>query len=401
MINDANIIPIGRVPTYTRAIKIGNRVFPLTVYTSTSGGTSFYKCAAVYGPYDVETVVISGCPVADANGEYLPTDQTTSDWEGKEYPIYANGKGWYYGYSEYGGYGITQDFNNGMKYQGQVGSTWYDWDMGSEISGMTAVKTTVTFDAEVPKTWDGYKAVFADGVYSFEETATVGLSYSVITPKNGKIYTADALAEIKNLYNGSDPTMVFYAPLSEYVDNAETGQSISYTGEPSFNVIGGIPCVSNSRILINDDNSNFPVRGASRTLSGWVRFIRVANSWTFAFGAGGDDTNTLSMGGNEGKILCYSRENSLKTNVSIEANKWYHLLATYDGTTLNMYINGILSGTQNKTLNTENEPGVYVGYLATQSSYDFDGYVSAVRLYNRVLTDSEIAELASEFTPTA
>lgn len=56
------------------------------------------------------------------------------------------------------------------------------------------------------KTWTGYKAVLSDGVYSFEETATTGLTYgTAFIPKKGTVYNADATVIISGLYDGTDP----------------------------------------------------------------------------------------------------------------------------------------------------------------------------------------------------
>lgn len=49
--------------------------------------------------------------------------------------------------------------------------------------------------------WSGYKAVLTDGKYHFEKEITEGLTYTSVTPVAGKIYTADALAEIVYLYD--------------------------------------------------------------------------------------------------------------------------------------------------------------------------------------------------------
>jgi hypothetical protein len=59
---------------------------------------------------------------------------------------------------------------------------------------------------EAPKTWDGYKAVLTDGVYTFEGTLTTGLVYGDgFIPEVDKIYDADAKVIIANLF-GAYPT---------------------------------------------------------------------------------------------------------------------------------------------------------------------------------------------------
>ena len=85
--------------------------------------------------------------------------------------------------------------------------------------------------------------------------------------------------------------------------------------------------------------------------------------------------------------------------MSVSTGEWYHLLVTYDGSTIKMFINGVESGTLGKKLDTTPDPGVYAGYLATQNDFDFNGYVAGIRVYNRVLSTDEILQLSKEFTP--
>lgn len=115
----------------------------------------------IYGPYDVKTVVISGCPTAEANGEYLPTDLVTTDWEGNDHPIYKNNNGWYYYFNtDFMSDGISQDYTIGIDYSGSVEyNDWHNFDTWEAFPEMKAIYGTATLDTECPKTWTGYKAV--------------------------------------------------------------------------------------------------------------------------------------------------------------------------------------------------------------------------------------------------
>lgn len=78
------------------------------------------------------------------------------------------------------------------------------------------------------QTWTGYKAVQdqVTHIYSYEATATSGLTYSVVTPAIGKVYADGALIEA-SLYVGIPVNgLVFYASLSE---TSETVQGIPCT----------------------------------------------------------------------------------------------------------------------------------------------------------------------------
>jgi hypothetical protein len=77
----------------------------------------------------------------------------------------------------------------------------------------------------------------------------------------------------------------------------------------------------------------------------------------------------------------------------LSANVWYHIAGTYDGTTLRVYLNGVLQATT---------PGVPAPLAPTGSLYmgggsrpntNFAGSIDDVLLYQRALTDPEILAL--------
>lgn len=67
-------------------------------------------------------------------------------------------------------------------------------------------------------------------------------------------------------------------------------------------------------------------------------------------------------------------------------------------TLLSMYINEIQQGSSASTSNPGSLTQLSIGRALSQN---LDGYMTAFRIYNRVLDASEIADLAAEFTPTA
>lgn len=83
--------------------------------------------------------------------------------------------------------------------------------------------------------------------------------------------------------------------------------------------------------------------------------------------------------------------------------EWTHWTATYDGTTVKLYRNGIFNMSQNINLNIGNGSygNPYVGtWSQSYSSYFFDGCIDEVRIYNYALTESEILAIyTAESTP--
>ena len=93
-----------------------------------------------------------------------------------------------------------------------------------------------------------------------------------------------------------------------------------------------------------------------------------------------------------------------QTSGNLNLNQWYHLAGTYDGTTIKLYVDGVQAATFSTTGNIDqtNNP-LRIG-TANASGDFFKGTVDEVRLYNRVLNQSEIqtdmnAPIAPDTTP--
>ncbi len=141
---------------------------------------------------------------------------------------------------------------------------------------------------------------------------------------------------------------------------------------------------------------------------------------------------SLGGGGNNGKILfktdsidttsgyfqlfinSFSSQNAISLNamwstgeetsaVAIAFNTWYHCIVTYDGTNTSnapiYYLNGIpqtnLSGGTNPSgsWNTDTSTTMAIGNRVTNQIRNFDGKISYVRFWNRVITPTEVLSL--------
>ena len=89
------------------------------------------------------------------------------------------------------------------------------------------------------------------------------------------------------------------------------------------------------------------------------------------------------------------------SGAGLALNTWYHVAATYDGSsTVAMYVNGSLitsfctSGTCTGALGT-NADTLVIGRAGDYLGEYFNGKLDDIRMYNRVLSSTEIASLAS------
>jgi len=84
-------------------------------------------------------------------------------------------------------------------------------------------------------------------------------------------------------------------------------------------------------------------------------------------------------------------EKSLSGVTQVPPNKWAHLAATYDGQYQSLYVNGVLVSMQPQTGSIPASTGkLRIGGNAIWGEY-FTGYIDEVRVYNRALSQAEIA----------
>ena len=238
------------------------------------------------------------------------------------------------------------------------------------------------------KTWTGYRAVLNEGVYTFENTVTSGLSYTSVTPQAGKIYSQDALVYGANLYQGI-PTdgLVFYAPLYEKKTTAETGQIMSHGGSYSYETYQDVPSIVLNKGYVNvDDVSTLKPLGSVFTLCFWSNTSSDEDITVFAV----RDSiitywDTCCINGEY-----YLVEDRVK-------GKWYFSAYVQNGSTGQGYVNGIkLSSEYNSILNLNSATRLVIG-ARQDDSFAWVGALSSFRIYNRALSDKEISLLATEF----
>jgi len=83
------------------------------------------------------------------------------------------------------------------------------------------------------------------------------------------------------------------------------------------------------------------------------------------------------------------------TSKTVNDGKWYHVAATYDGTTLRLYIDGILDGSVNTDVNSATSYDIQIGRsfrTGIHSHGYFEGNIDEVRIWNDVRTAQEILD---------
>ena len=250
------------------------------------------------------------------------------------------------------------------------------------------------------KTWAGYKLVLTDGIYSFEETVTEGLTFgNGFYPAVGQTYNSDATITAHPWIGMPSAGLVFYAPFTEQLATAETGQALVKQGnDPSFVIQNGIPCMRIQNTRIDTSENSGITGGGPITLSAW--FMDVGGGGVTSAVNNGDNSGAsmVAIGASGGYAFCsgYGGSYDWVAYDRTLQDRMHHVLCTYGDSVIRLYVDG------QKVIEEYTDISMQPNTLCIGSahgSYYFDGYIGHVRMYNRVLDYGEIAELASEFTP--
>ncbi len=96
-----------------------------------------------------------------------------------------------------------------------------------------------------------------------------------------------------------------------------------------------------------------------------------------------DNTNTATAFGN-----------AIAGNVVASVNGWNYIAVTYDGNTIQTYVNGRLAGSGTEVgANLCSGAPFIIGSWWQNDPYYFNGNIDELRVYNRVLSSSEISQL--------
>lgn len=364
-------VPAGQILVFT-GLENGK---PVTRYKDSSGNFGTLSGGGGGGGADVTLGQI------DANGNFQPLAFNGTEASNSGNPETVEN---YYGWN-----GVLPSPSGGIKV----------------IQGGDAVYYKCASVDTESKAWSGYLAVLTDGVYSFEETVTSGLIYGVgFTPVVGNIYNNNATVYINSLYNGIDPSLVFHIRLDKEKTFADTGQTSEVSGNIEYTEYAGVKCAyfnGNSHIYYQD-TSNIPKNDDDRTISAYVCPAEYSSD-KYVMSIGTNSTNTrYGFGFYENQSIgVWTKGGTAYYDLPYEHNVWYNVIVTFSDGIENVYVNGSLVGTNTRNDVNTGVGGVCVGAGIIDWVDSFIGYIADARVYNRVLTPSEISQLSNEFTPTA
>ena len=212
------------------------------------------------------------------------------------------------------------------------------------------------------------------------------------------------MATISDLHKG---LVGHWTMNSEDVDNGQVRDRSGYDNHGTIyqNADTGLSGANGESISFNGTDGGFvrtPTQDtfSAYTVSFWI-FARSLNTGghvisTFA-------NNAIQFRTRSGGLNFRQDDNSgntVKVGSSLDLEKWYHVAGTWDGSQIELFIDGSSSGTQ--SISSMNVPGSGSGFQIGKHAFGADRAVwakmSDVRLYKRALSQPEIQQLADQRT---
>jgi hypothetical protein len=185
--------------------------------------------------------------------------------------------------------------------------------------------------------------------------------------------------------------LAFYK-LSDLTDSSGNGNTLTNIDGVTFGPgkIGDAAVFNGSNYLQCSDSS-FPSGQSVRTISCWYKTTTNSDSNILSYGAEIFDEGVTFFSQGDGIFIFSQFGDSISSNSSLNDNNWHNVIVTYDGTTWVLYVDGSIN--DQKVMGTDTQLFQFFIGAPWGGGGFFDGSVDAVGIWNRVLSNAEIALL--------
>lgn len=187
--------------------------------------------------------------------------------------------------------------------------------------------------------------------------------------------------------------------------NGYNGAAVNVTYAPgrigqaaSFNDVS-------SAITVASLAGQLPAGSSSRTVALWMNSSSIASNGNMvSWGERVGNQRFSALQENGGELRMIGEGNDYGSGTNLGGNTWHHVVLTYTASSLIFYVDGVQvsSVTVAPQLNTSAANGLRMGVNALPANDEyFGGLLDEVRIYNRVLTPADVAELYAYNAPQA
>ena len=228
--------------------------------------------------------------------------------------------------------------------------------------------------------------------------------------KGTALYSGSSITVPTSALTAITNTKLLTCQSNRFIDNSSTGFALTPVGNVAVTAFGPFltsavydPAVNGASVYIAAGDSDYlsmpaqTIPTGNFTVEGWYYLDGTqSNSTIIAQGSSGNAARTFvgieAVGGVQS--LRFQMGSSLVTpNFAAIPNQWTHFCATYNGSAMELFQNGVSGGTTSRSGDAENVAMV-IGRLNTNwaNSYGVKGYISNIRV-------SSVVRQSSNFTP--
>ncbi|MFC6955250.1 PKD domain-containing protein [Halorubellus litoreus] len=241
--------------------------------------------------------------------------------------------------------------------------------------------------------------------------------FDAATSESGVVHAAygDRRDSVVLLGNGpGDAGLVGYWPLDEdrgptAADASGTGNDGSVQGDPAMGQSGihgsssyGLDG-SNDWVRVPDDSSLELSRTDEATVSAWVRKDSAQSGWIAIAQHSDQSYNLQFTNGDVPAFTIYDGGwQTAQADSSLQTGRWYHVVGTFDGSTVRLYVDGVLVDTTSASYIADaGGTDLGLGENVEQSGRHLDGDLDEVRIYERAISTADVRALYNGTAPTA
>lgn len=194
-------------------------------------------------------------------------------------------------------------------------------------------------------------------------------------------------------YEGANPNSIAYYKMSDATDQFGnyngTATNVNFNTEGKFGFAGAF---NGSSSYITIPQGSLPVGSSSRTVSLWIKTTQTSLAELFGYGV--DGTNlyyAININASAGKIGTAFYANDHNFSASVVDGVWHHIVSTYNGNTVTMYVDGNSVGSATAgAINTGSGGTPKIG------KYNYTGSIDQIRIYDSALSAANVTTLYNE-----
>jgi hypothetical protein len=226
-------------------------------------------------------------------------------------------------------------------------------------------------------------------------TWAISEGYFIINQEYPSIVTSGCILNLDASLPASYPLV-----LNNWYDlsgNGNTGTLDNVTYSSSF--YGNLSFVSlNSSYISFTSPSNIPSGNNNYTISTWFNPSSLGTKGLVGWGNYGTTNQVNAFRLSATGLVNSWQGNDLSVTTSLSTGTWYNAVATFNGITREIWVNGVLVGSDTPTShNVTTTSNLTIG--VTNNTEYFDGLIGEVQIFNRALSPSEISQNYNALLP--